>query len=186
MEGDSSSEALTSLDNAQTAFQLAGGYNVQQRISTVLKGLGFTDEQQELTCDTFSGGWQMRIALAKLLLSEPNLLVLDEPTNHLDDNAKNWLGEYLSNYKGTVIIVSHDVSLLKRAVRSIAEIQHNKVELYKSRSYDQWKLERVEREKAVVSEYESGIEDIAKLQVSNDIYIYIIYIFLTYFGEVNK
>ena len=83
-EGDASEEALTALDTAAVEFEAAGGYTVEQKIGNVLKGLGFVETDYDKLCSEFSGGWQMRIALARLLLSEPDLLFLDEPTNHLD------------------------------------------------------------------------------------------------------
>jgi ATP-binding cassette subfamily F protein 3 len=91
----------------QDRFRLGDGYSMDLRIATVLRGLGFAPEDAERQCETFSGGWQMRIALAKLLLGRPNLLLLDEPTNHLDLEARNWLEEYLSAYPYAVILVSH-------------------------------------------------------------------------------
>lgn len=110
----------------------------------------------------------MRIALARLLLSEPDLLILDEPTNHLDKGARDWLGGYLSKYDGTLIVVSHDETLLRTAVSSIAEIKNGKMELYKSRSYDQWLLERDERVKAAVAAYTANQKEIARLQTFVD------------------
>lgn len=82
--GDTSDEALTALELSTTEFELAGGYTIEQKISNVLRGLGFVEEDYDRLCSEFSGGWQMRIALARLLLSEPDLLFLDEPSNHLD------------------------------------------------------------------------------------------------------
>jgi ATPase subunit of ABC transporter with duplicated ATPase domains len=83
---DTSDEALKLLEEASIEFEAAGGFTVEQKISNVLKGLGFLMEEYDKRCDEFSGGWQMRIALARLLLSEPDILILDEPTNHLDSN----------------------------------------------------------------------------------------------------
>ena len=88
----------------------------------MLRGLGFTPSDLERPCETFSGGWQMRIALAKLLLGRPGLLLLDEPTNHLDLEARNWLEEYLSTYPHAVILVSHDRFFLDAVVTRITEI----------------------------------------------------------------
>ena len=106
----------------------------------------------------------MRIALARLLLSDPDVLLLDEPTNHLDKGAKDWLTRYLSQYEGTLLVVSHDSNLLNQAVNSIAEVRGGTIELYKSRNYSQWQLEREERVQRAQAAYEKNQEEIARLQ----------------------
>jgi ATP-binding cassette subfamily F protein 3 len=114
----------------QDRFRLGDGYSMDLRIATVLRGLGFEPEDSERQCDTFSGGWQMRIALAKLLLGRPNLLLLDEPTNHLDLEARNWLEEYLSAYPYAVILVSHDRYFLDAVVTRITDVHLRKLTDY--------------------------------------------------------
>jgi ATP-binding cassette, subfamily F, member 3 len=114
----------------QDRFRLSDGYNMDLRIATVLRGLGFSPEDAERPCETFSGGWQMRIALAKLLLGRPNLLLLDEPTNHLDLDARNWLEEYLSAYPYAVILVSHDRYFLDTVVTRITDLNLRKLTDY--------------------------------------------------------
>src|SRR5881275_779290 len=106
----------------QDAFRLHDGYSIELKTSTVLQGLGFKPSDFERPTETFSGGWQMRIALAKLLLGQPNLLLLDEPTNHLDLEARNWLEEYLHDYPFAVILVSHDRFFLDAVVTRIADL----------------------------------------------------------------
>jgi ATP-binding cassette subfamily F protein 3 len=106
----------------QEAFRRGEGYSIDLKITTVLRGLGFSDDDMEKRTETFSGGWQMRIALARLLLGRPGLLLLDEPTNHLDLDARNWLEEYLSEYPHAVILVSHDRFFLDAVVTRITEI----------------------------------------------------------------
>jgi len=106
----------------QDGFRLADGYSMDLRIATVLRGLGFSSEDAARPAETFSGGWQMRIALAKLLLGRPNLLLLDEPTNHLDLEARNWLEEYLGSYPYAVILVSHDRYFLDAVVTRITDL----------------------------------------------------------------
>ena len=96
--------------------------------------------------------------------SEPEVLILDEPTNHLDKGAKDWLGGFLARYEGTLLVVSHDENLLKNAVNSIAEIRSGTIELYKSRSFEQWEVERVERVERAQAAYEKNQEEIARLQ----------------------
>eukprot|EP00242_Pyramimonas_sp_CCMP2087_P007232 CAMPEP_0198205076 /NCGR_PEP_ID=MMETSP1445-20131203/8557_1 /TAXON_ID=36898 /ORGANISM="Pyramimonas sp., Strain CCMP2087" /LENGTH=737 /DNA_ID=CAMNT_0043877227 /DNA_START=117 /DNA_END=2330 /DNA_ORIENTATION=- len=160
--------AIEAITDAQTAFEAAGGYNMEERMARILNGLGFKEADYDRLCSDFSGGWQMRIALARLLLSEPELLILDEPTNHLDAAAKKWIAEYLTGYEGTVMIVSHDENLLQRATTSVAEVRNRKLDLYKSRTYSQWETERVEREARKVAAWEKQQEEIADLQAYVD------------------
>jgi ATP-binding cassette, subfamily F, member 3 len=114
----------------QDRFRLDEGYSMDLRIATVLRGLGFSADAAERPADTFSGGWQMRIALAKLLLGRPNLLLLDEPTNHLDLEARNWLEEYLAAYPYAVILVSHDRYFLDSVVTRITDLNLRKLTDY--------------------------------------------------------
>src|SRR6188474_2907148 len=106
----------------QDRFRLHDGYSIELKTATVLQGLGFKTSDFERPTETFSGGWQMRIALAKLLLGQPNLLLLDEPTNHLDLEARNWLETYLNAYPHAVILVSHDRFFLDSVVTRIADL----------------------------------------------------------------
>jgi len=103
-------------------FKHLGGYEIDARVADVLKGLGFSMADQQRKTEEFSGGWQMRIALAKLLLAVPNLLLMDEPTNHLDLPARNWLEEYLATYPGSVVLVSHDRYFLDATMKRITEV----------------------------------------------------------------
>jgi ATP-binding cassette subfamily F protein 3 len=121
---------LVRYSELQDRFRLADGYSMELRIATVLRGLGFSQEDLERPTETFSGGWQMRIALAKLLLGRPNLLLLDEPTNHLDLDARNWLEEYLSDYPFAVILVSHDRYFLDSVVTRITDLNLRKLTDY--------------------------------------------------------
>jgi ATP-binding cassette subfamily F protein 3 len=113
---------LTRYSELQEEFRRSEGYSIDLKVTTVLRGLGFSDEDLEKDTATFSGGWQMRIALARLLLGRPGLLLLDEPTNHLDLDARNWLEEYLTEYPHAVILVSHDRFFLDAVVTRITEI----------------------------------------------------------------
>ena len=115
-------EMLSRYSDLQEEFRRLEGYSIDLKIATILRGLGFSEADFEKRCETFSGGWQMRIALAKLLLGRPGLLLLDEPTNHLDLEARNWLEEYLSGYPHAVILVSHDRYFLDAVVTRITEI----------------------------------------------------------------
>jgi ATP-binding cassette subfamily F protein 3 len=115
-------QMLERYSDLQDRFRLHDGYSIDLKIATVLQGLGFGSTDLGRPTETFSGGWQMRIALAKLLLARPNLLLLDEPTNHLDLEARNWLESYLHDYPHAVILVSHDRYFLDTVVTRIAEV----------------------------------------------------------------
>jgi ATP-binding cassette subfamily F protein 3 len=119
---DEHESMLTRYSELQDAFRRSEGYSIDLKVTTVLRGLGFSDEDLEKDTAAFSGGWQMRIALARLLLGRPGLLLLDEPTNHLDLEARNWLEDYLSEYPHAVILVSHDRFFLDAVVTRITEI----------------------------------------------------------------
>ena len=122
--------ALEGLMNQYTqlthAFETGGGYLYKSEITGVLKGLGFTEEEFETSVSTLSGGQKTRVALGRLLLQKPDLIILDEPTNHLDMNSITWLENYLLNYKGAVLIVSHDRFFLDRIATKIIEIDQTK------------------------------------------------------------
>jgi ATP-binding cassette subfamily F protein 3 len=113
---------LARYSHLQDRFRLGDGYSIDLKTATILQGLGFRPADFERQTETFSGGWQMRIALAKLLLGQPNLLLLDEPTNHLDLEARNWLETYLNEYPHAVILVSHDRFFLDSVVTRIADL----------------------------------------------------------------
>lgn len=162
--GDYSEGTLAEMGEAQEEFELAGGYEQEQLVDTVLKGLGFEPEDSDRRCTDFSGGWQMRIALARLLLSAPSLLLLDEPSNHLDSSARDWLGKYIANYNGAVVLVSHDVSLLDASVSSIAEINGNTLLEYRGCSYSKYLEEKEFRAMSAQAEYERNLEEAARLQ----------------------
>ena len=114
----------------ETEFRARDGYALEAQVGTVLSGLGFPQRDWHRRTEEFSGGWQMRIALAKLLLEKPNLLLLDEPTNHLDLEARNWLEEYLADYPHAFVLVSHDRYFLDVTVRKIVEMWNKGVHFY--------------------------------------------------------
>ena len=142
---------LEALDEAASEFEAAGGYSVEKRVSLVLTGLGFSDDEFDQPCSSFSGGWQMRIGLARLLLSEPELLVMDEPTNHLDASARRWLAEYISDYEGTVLVVSHDEAFVSVACNSIADVDGGRLQLYPSVPFSRYRSVREDRRRAAVA-----------------------------------
>ena len=124
--GTTEEEHLALLDRyaeVMDHFKQKGGFEMDIRIANVLRGLGFKPSDNQRLCEEFSGGWQMRIALAKLLLQRPNLLLMDEPTNHLDLPACNWLEDYLHDYEGSVVLVSHDRFFLDAVVKRITQVE---------------------------------------------------------------
>jgi ATP-binding cassette subfamily F protein 3 len=115
---------------ATEAFEALGGYTAETEIGKVLSGLGFREADRVRLVESFSGGWQMRVTLAKLLLIRPDLLLLDEPTNHLDLAAIEWLEGYLADYPGTVVVISHDRRFLDRTVTRITELERGRLDDY--------------------------------------------------------
>ncbi len=128
----------------QTRLADIDAWSAEARAATILKGLGFDDHEQLMPCSDFSGGWRMRVALAAVLFSQPDLLLLDEPTNYLDLEGALWLESYLAKYPHTVVIISHDRGLLNRAVGAILHLEDRKLTYY-SGPYDQFARQRAER-----------------------------------------
>src|ERR1700730_5624846 len=129
---------------AETEFHAREGYAVEAQVGSVLSGLGFAQREWKKRTEEFSGGWQMRIALAKLLLEKPNLLLLDEPTNHLDLEARNWLEEYLTAYPNAFVLVSHDRFFLDVTVRKIAELWNKGLHFYTG-GFSRYEVQKTER-----------------------------------------
>ncbi len=151
------------LSAATEAFRLGGGYAADERIGTVLHGLGFGPDAWHRTCDTFSGGWQMRIALARLLLSDPDVILLDEPTNHLDLTARSWLADHLAGLSATLVVVSHDRHLLDRATMRTVEIRHGGLEDFAG-PLSAWLVERAARDERLEAAVTRQDAEIARLE----------------------
>jgi len=145
-------------------FQANDGYAIEAKVGSVLMGLGFRKEDWHRPTDEFSGGWQMRIALAKLLLQQPNLLLLDEPTNHLDLEARNWLEEYLTNYPYAFVLISHDRYFLDVTVNKIAEIWNKRIHFY-SGNYEKYLGAKTQRLEQLEAAYRNQRERIEQLEV---------------------
>jgi ATP-binding cassette subfamily F protein 3 len=141
----------TRIAEIQTRLADIDAWSAEARAASILKGLGFTDEEQLMPCSAFSGGWRMRVALAGVLFSQPDLLLLDEPTNYLDLEGALWLETYLARYPHTVLIVSHDRGLLNRAVGSILHLEDKKLTLYQG-GYETFAETRAARLAAAASE----------------------------------
>ena len=145
-------------------FQARDGYSIEADVGRVLMGLGFGKEDWQRLTDEFSGGWQMRLALAKLLLQKPNLLLLDEPTNHLDLEARNWLEEYLQNYPYTFLLISHDRYFLDVTVDKIAEIWNRRFWFYTG-NYDKFLAQKTRRNEQLQAAYKNQRDRIEQLEV---------------------
>jgi ATP-binding cassette, subfamily F, member 3 len=150
-------------ERADSEFRARDGYAIEAQVGAVLAGLGFRKEDWLRRTEEFSGGWQMRIALAKLLLEKPNLLLLDEPTNHLDLEARNWLEEYLTNYQFAYILISHDRYFLDVTVNKIAEIWNKKVQFYTG-GYERYKQQKAERLAQLEAAYKNQQDRIQQLE----------------------
>ncbi len=147
----------------ENEFRARDGYVIESQVGTVLQGLGFRRDDWQRRTEEFSGGWQMRIALAKLLLQKPNLLLLDEPTNHLDLESRNWLEDYLTQYPYAYVLISHDRYFLDVTVKKIVEIWNKGVHFY-SGNYDQYLAQKNERREQLLSAYKNQREKIEHLE----------------------
>lgn len=164
-------ELLANYSKNQENFERLGGYELQARAQQILGGLGFPVEDfHKLACE-FSGGWQMRISLAKLLLKHPDLLLLDEPTNHLDLESVAWLESFLSSYDGAVLMVSHDRAFMDACVSHIASIENKRVMTYVG-NYTRYLKQREDNLIQLSAKREAQLRDIAHMQVFIDRFRY--------------
>jgi ATP-binding cassette, subfamily F, member 3 len=143
-------ELLHELGALQTAFENAHGYELETRAQSILRGMGFRDTDFRRPIAELSGGWRMRVALARLLLEQPDLLLMDEPTNHLDLESLMWLEEFLLNWPGALVVISHDRYFLNRMVTHIADLDRGVIDLYAG-DYDHYEEEKRQRYEALVN-----------------------------------
>lgn len=144
-------------------FEARDGYRIDVKIKQVLNGMGFGSTPTDRVISTLSGGEKTRLALAKLLLEEPNLLILDEPTNHLDFETLMWLEDYLKGYKGAIIIVSHDRYFLNKVCTRICEIEQGRLTSYRG-DYSSYLVQKKMNSERQLKEYEAQQKEIAKLE----------------------
>jgi len=162
--GSEYAEVADRYHSLEHEFRTRDGYSIEAEVGRVLMGLGFRKEDWERQTDEFSGGWQMRLALAKLLLQKPNLLLLDEPTNHLDLEARNWLEEYLHNYPHAFVLISHDRYFLDVTVNKIAEIWNKRFWFYTG-NYDKFLTQKTQRNEQLQAAYRNQRDRIEQLEV---------------------
>ncbi|MGB9485415.1 MAG: ATP-binding cassette domain-containing protein [Terriglobia bacterium] len=163
-EGDEYQRVSERFHALDTEFRHRDGYSLEAQAGMVLAGLGFPQSDWHRRTEEFSGGWQMRIALAKLLLEKPNLLLLDEPTNHLDLEARNWLEEYLNDYPHAYLLVSHDRFFLDVTVDKMVEIWNQRVHFY-SGNYEKYLAEKTARRSQIEAAYKNQRGRIQQLEV---------------------
>ncbi|MFN0170674.1 MAG: ABC-F family ATP-binding cassette domain-containing protein [Bryobacteraceae bacterium] len=156
-------EVCERFHQVDTEYRHRDGYSLEAQVGAVLTGLGFAPEDWHRRTEEFSGGWQMRIALAKLLLEKPNLLLLDEPTNHLDLEARNWLEGYLSGYPHAVVLVSHDRYFLDVTVKRILELWNRKLYFYTG-GYTAYEQLKGERRAQLLAAYENQRQRVEQLE----------------------
>ncbi|MDX1650755.1 MAG: ABC-F family ATP-binding cassette domain-containing protein, partial [Myxococcota bacterium] len=150
-------------DALHTRFALEGGFEREARVERVLAGLGFSEEARARPLRTLSGGWRVRVELAKLLLAEPEILLLDEPTNHLDLPSLEWFDETLAAFPGGVILVSHDRAFLRRHATRVAELAGGRFTLTEG-GYDAWVAERAQRREELLARKRSQDRQIAETE----------------------
>jgi ATP-binding cassette subfamily F protein 3 len=154
LETDYSDDILHKLSDKQTEFEALDGYNIEFRAHEILAGLGFSEEEQERPLATFSGGWRMRVMLARILLQAPDILLLDEPTNHLDLPSIKWLESYLQSFEGSIVIVSHDRYFLDRIINKTVESRKGKLTIYAG-NYSFYLEEKALREEIQSNQYKN-------------------------------
>jgi ATP-binding cassette subfamily F protein 3 len=161
LDPDEMEKVLIDLGDYQTDFEKLGGYDMDQRAKEIVTGLGIMPYDHNRDVSLFSGGWRMRIALAKVLIQNPDAILLDEPTNYLDLESIVWLEEWLKNFKGAVLMTSHDRDFLNGIVNRIIEVANKTITVYTG-DYDFYEKEKAIRREQQVSQYESQQANLKK------------------------
>ncbi|MBU4510970.1 ATP-binding cassette domain-containing protein [bacterium] len=155
--------ALKKYEKITNLFEHRGGYTFSTQAHKVLKGLGFREKDFTRQCSEFSGGWKMRIILASILLSSPDIVLLDEPTNHLDTESLEWLEGWLLNFPGTIIVISHDRYFMDKLMTQIAELAHQKLTIYQG-NFSYYLKEKVKRQELLQKQSKNQQDKIAKTE----------------------
>jgi ATP-binding cassette subfamily F protein 3 len=161
LDPDEMNSVLAKMGDAQTEFDKLGGYDLENRAEEVLTGLGIAPADHRKMIEDFSGGWKMRIALARVLVVSPDLIIMDEPTNYLDMESILWLEEWLKNFEGAIMMTTHDRDFMNNICNKIVEVAHRKVTVY-SGNYEFYEKESVVRRNQLKSEQKKQLESIAK------------------------
>lgn len=167
LETEYTDDLIEKLGKKQEEFDILGGYSLQSKAEEILEGLGFKTEELEQALENFSGGWRMRVMLAKMLLQQPNLLLLDEPTNHLDMPSIEWLERYVNSYPGAVIVVSHDRTFLNNCINQVYEVASAQISTYVG-NYDKYLEERELRREIQKSSFENQQKKIKETEAFID------------------
>ncbi|MFQ9705659.1 MAG: ATP-binding cassette domain-containing protein [Limosilactobacillus pontis] len=162
-DGDQYQQVLNKYDRLQGEYKKRGGFEYESRMRGILHGFGFGEKYYDTPVDALSGGQKTKLALAKILLQEPNLLILDEPTNHLDMNVLAWLEDYLKSYRGALLVVSHDRYFLDHVVKDVYDLDNRTLTHYTG-NYTQFVTHKQERLKAEWKHYDQQQKKIAKLE----------------------
>jgi len=161
LNDDQMNDVLIKMGDVQTDFEKLGGYDLETRAEEVLTGLGILPKDHSKLVEEFSGGWKMRIALAKVLVNIPDIIIMDEPTNYLDIETILWLEEWLKNFKGAVFMTTHDRDFMNGIVKKVVEISNGKATTY-SGNYDFYEKERQVRRDQIKAEYRRQQEMLSK------------------------
>ncbi|MBL7544475.1 MAG: ABC-F family ATP-binding cassette domain-containing protein [Bdellovibrionaceae bacterium] len=161
LDADEMTKILEHYGEMQADFERLGGYDLESRAQEILTGLGIGPEDYHRPTESFSGGWKMRIALAKILLLNPDVLLMDEPTNHLDLESIVWLEEWLRTYKGSILMTSHDRDFMNRLVKKIVEVAYQTITVF-SGNYDYYEREKAIRLEQLVAQAKRQDEMLAK------------------------
>lgn len=161
MDDDKMQKMLEEYGDLQAEFERLGGYDLDQRAAEILTGLGIGPEDYHRPTESFSGGWKMRIALAKILAINPEVLLMDEPTNHLDMESIIWLEDWIMNFKGALLMTSHDREFMNRIVKKIVEVAHQTITVY-SGNYDYYEREKKVRLEQLIASAKRQEDMLAK------------------------